>query len=320
MRRRTKSSANSDVETNSPRPGPVPKSRQNLMRNRMFCMGFVYFTLGFMASSFLFLTFSLDLGRETNEYEVRDQRARGGHRLAIVVPFRDRFDELKKFVPHMSEFLRLKSIDYKIYIINQIDEYRFNRASLINVGFLASMDECDYMVMHDVDLLPLNDLLDYSYPANGPYHVSSPGLHPEYDYATFIGGVLIVRKEDFLKTNGMSNRYWGWGREDDDLYMRFKEANLSVQRPDVGKFKTGKRFTFWHNHDPDKRPRDKKRYAKQKKESLVRDSTGLDSVQYRIDSVDELTINGYPFTVIDVVLFCNKLDTHWCDFQYQFYQ
>jgi xylosylprotein 4-beta-galactosyltransferase len=86
------------------------------------------------------------------------------HNLAIVVPFRDRFDELLTFVPNISKFLNLKSINYKIYILNQIDDYRFNRASLINVGFLYSMsDGCDYMAMHDVDLLPLTDKLDFKY-------------------------------------------------------------------------------------------------------------------------------------------------------------
>ena len=26
----------------------------------------------------------------------------------------------------------------------------------------------------------------------------------------------------------MSNRYWGWGREDDELYVRLKKAGLKV--------------------------------------------------------------------------------------------
>ena len=100
------------------------------------------------------------------------------HKLAIVVPFRDRFDELLYFVPILSKFLVKKSIDFKIYIINQADNYRFNRAALINIGFLFSMKECDYMAMHDVDLLPLNTHLDYGYPFRGPFHVSTPDLHP----------------------------------------------------------------------------------------------------------------------------------------------
>lgn len=33
---------------------------------------------------------------------------------------------------------------------------------------------------------------------------------------------------NLLQVNGMSNRYWGWGREDDELYVRLKKAGLRV--------------------------------------------------------------------------------------------
>ena len=262
------------------------------------------------------------------------------HKLAIVVPFRDRFDELLLFVPHMSKYLSAKSIDFKIYIINQKDRYRFNRASLINVGFLLSAIECDYMAMHDIDLLPLNDQLDYGYPLNNnPYHVSAPGLHPEYNYKTFIGGILIVTKDNFLKTNGMSNRYWGWGKfinlkiivvlnfdymyfitgkEDDEFYLRLNESNINIDRPNLSEIKTNGGNTFFHNHEADVRPRDKKRFLKQKKESLKRDLTGLDSLQYRILETNQVFVDGFVCTIVNVELFCNKHDTHWCDTSYQF--
>lgn len=29
--------------------------------------------------------------------------------------------------------------------------------------------------------------------------------------------------------NGMSNRFWGWGREDDEFYRRIKGAGLQVR-------------------------------------------------------------------------------------------
>lgn len=76
---------------------------------------------------------------------------------------------------------------------------RFNRATLLNIGFLLSRNECDYMAMHDVDLLPLNDDLKYSYPYRGPLHVSSPELHPLYHYKTFVGGILIMSRDQFEK-------------------------------------------------------------------------------------------------------------------------
>lgn len=30
--------------------------------------------------------------------------------------------------------------------------------------------------------------------------------------------------------NGMSNRFWGWGREDDEFYRRIKGAGLQVRK------------------------------------------------------------------------------------------
>lgn len=149
-----------------------------------------------------------------------------------------------------------------------MDRYRFNRASLINVGFLETEKTFDYIAMHDVDLLPMNDQLSYAYPSTGPHHISSPDLHPRYHYFTFIGGILLIKRyaffltdnkpyweiihqsvwhvrfcrEHFIQVNGMSNKYWGWGLEDDEFYVRLKEAGLSVSRPQ--NISTGTHNTF----------------------------------------------------------------------------
>ena len=123
----------------------------------------------------------------------------GEHQLAVLVPFRDRYEELLQFAPHMHKFLNRQKVRHQIWVINQQDEYRFNRASLLNIGHLLTRASCDYLVMHDVDLLPDNDQLSYSYPEKGPFHVSSPELHPLYHYKTYIGGIFIMTKEQFEK-------------------------------------------------------------------------------------------------------------------------
>lgn len=79
---------------------------------------------------------------------------------------------------------------------------RFNRASLLNVGFLeARNNNCDYIAMHDVDLLPLNKDLYYGFPEKGPFHVSAPFLHPKYHYPAFVGGILIMSVAQFEKVS-----------------------------------------------------------------------------------------------------------------------
>jgi len=75
--------------------------------------------------------------------------------------------------------------------------YRFNRGSLINVGFLLTESTFDYIAIHDVDLIPENQNITYAFPQLGPYHVSSPELHPKYHYEKFMGGILLITREHF---------------------------------------------------------------------------------------------------------------------------
>ena len=40
-------------------------------------------------------------------------------------------------------------------------------------------------------------------------------------YSTIFGGAGSLTKEHFKLINGFSNKFWGWGGEDDDLYNRY---------------------------------------------------------------------------------------------------
>ncbi|XP_045034191.1 LOW QUALITY PROTEIN: uncharacterized protein LOC116928256 [Daphnia magna] len=173
------------------------------------------------------------LPAENAENEISDHH--NNNRLAVIVPFRDRFQELIEFVPHMHKFLSNQSVLHDIFIINQSDNFRFNRASLINVGFvhISLLEKFDYIAMHDVDLLPVNPQLKYVNPGDGfALHIASPKLHPKYHYETFVGGILILTIGDFKKLNGLSNKYWGWGLEDDEFFHRMKQSGIKVLRPD----------------------------------------------------------------------------------------
>lgn len=237
---------------------------------------------------------------------------KSSHRLAILVPFRDRFEELLIFAPHMQKFLDKQNINYHIFILNQVDRFRFNRASLINVGFLEVNKNYDYIAMHDVDLLPVNDELLYIFPNKGPYHISSPELHPRYHYPTFVGGILLIKREHFIQVNGMSNKYWGWGLEDDEFYVRLKEAGLSVTRPQ--NITTGTHNTFKHIHDRNHRKRDMVKCYNQREVTRKRDrQTGLNNVSYKLLGSIKMTIGDTPLTVLNISLMCDKTSTPWCE-------
>ena len=54
-----------------------------------------------------------------------DDVTNGPHKLAIIVPYRNRFEELKDFVPHMKKYLKEKKIRNHIFVINQVDTHRY---------------------------------------------------------------------------------------------------------------------------------------------------------------------------------------------------
>ncbi|XP_013110457.2 beta-1,4-galactosyltransferase 7 [Stomoxys calcitrans] len=235
------------------------------------------------------------------------------HKLAILVPFRDRFEELLQFVPHMTKFLQKQNVVHHIFVLNQVDRYRFNRASLINVGFRFTSGVYDYIAMHDVDLLPLNDNLRYEYPSDGgPLHIAAPELHPKYHYENFVGGILLVRNEQFAAMNGMSNKYWGWGLEDDEFFVRIRDAGLKVTRPQG--IKTGINDTFNHIHNRYHRKRDTQKCFNQKEVTRRRDrETGLNTLQYKISHVHDVMIDSIQITVLNIELECDLSKTPWCD-------
>jgi len=41
----------------------------------------------------------------------------------------------------------------------------------------------------------------------------------------------MLRPAHYIKVNGMSNLFWGWGREDDDMQFRVQRSNLTVAKP-----------------------------------------------------------------------------------------
>lgn len=105
---------------------------------------------------------------------------------------------------------------------------------------------------------------------------------------------------------------WGWGLEDDEFYVRLKDAGLQVHRPtDI---LTDHTNTFFHNHDRLHRRRDTTKCYSQKEETRKRDvKTGLNTIDYNISEVYQLTIDGIKVTVINVHLKCDKTLTPWCD-------
>ncbi|CAF0744901.1 unnamed protein product [Adineta steineri] len=156
------------------------------------------------------------------------------HRVAIIIPYRDRFEHLVTLLYYLHPILQRQELDYKIYVSEQVGNGTYNKAVLMNAAFIYASTEYDFQcfVFHDVDLIPEDDRNMYSCPIF-PRHMSVAVNEMNYKltYEELIGGVFNIRTEHFLTVNGYSNLYWGWGAEDDDLYYRLKEISLKVIRP-----------------------------------------------------------------------------------------
>jgi N-terminal region of glycosyl transferase group 7/N-terminal domain of galactosyltransferase len=202
------------------------------------------------------------------------------HRLAVVVPIRDRDMHVRIFRAVVSEFLQKQGIRYHLFFIEQADEQKFNRAKLLNIGFALAKQDYDYFALHDVDMIPLYDSVDYSYPLM-PTHLAS--CVEQFDwkipYPQFFGGVVLINREHMQLINGLSNRYWGWGAEDDDMRQRITAVGLDYKRDEPfcerGIFKS---LSEDHTErDPDVEREKKLSYA-----NSVMYIDGLNTLRYRV--------------------------------------
>lgn len=143
-------------------------------------------------------------------------------KLCIIVPYtEDRKEQMYTFLGHMEYFLKDK-VTYEIHIIEQEDaDIFFNYGKLCNIGVDITADKADYFVFHDVDILPKQNICDYSYKHN-PTHLAG-NLKP---YANWIGGVFKITKEHFITINGFSNDYWGGLFHWEDFLFRLNKHNL----------------------------------------------------------------------------------------------
>ncbi|XP_031824419.1 beta-1,4-galactosyltransferase 2 [Sarcophilus harrisii] len=136
---------------------------------------------------------------------------------------------------------------------SQHGEDTFNRAKLLNVGFLEALKEdpaYDCFIFSDVDLVPMDDRNLYRC-GEQPRHfaIAMDKFGFRLPYAGYFGGVSGLSKAQFLKINGFPNEYWGWGGEDDDIFNRISLSGMKVSRPDIriGRYRMIKHDRDKHN-------------------------------------------------------------------------
>jgi hypothetical protein len=131
-------------------------------------------------------------------------------KLGIIVPYRDRPGQLRSFIKGIGDYFAttVKNFRPYIFVVEQKDTKDFNRGKLLNVGFLKAEESgCDYVVFHDIDMLPYN--VDYSF-SETPLQLANKFDATEQFTRTinddYFGGVTLFSVDAFRKINGYCNK------------------------------------------------------------------------------------------------------------------
>ena len=120
-------------------------------------------------------------------------------KVAIIIPYRDRKDNLMVLLRHLHPILKRQLLDYRIFVVEQYDIHPFNKAKLLNIGYVISKqyDTYDCIVFHDADFLLANDRNYHDCPTS-PRHMSPSVEKFKYimEYTAYMGGVVAIYSED----------------------------------------------------------------------------------------------------------------------------
>ncbi|XP_044758341.1 beta-1,4-N-acetylgalactosaminyltransferase bre-4 isoform X1 [Coccinella septempunctata] len=216
--------------------------------------------------------------------------------VAIVIPYRCRGEHLLLFLQHMHPFLKKQQLDYTIFIVEQEGDGLFNRALLMNIGYIEALKRrnFDCFILHDIDLLPENDKNLYTCPIQ-PRHMSVAIDCFKYKlpYREMFGGVSAISTEHFRLLNGFSNSFWGWGGEDDDMSNRIRHHKLFISRypPTIA------RYTMLSHRKEKPSPN---RYDVLKLGQQKYDKDGLNTLKYSVVKSKNLLLYTWILVKVDV--------------------
>lgn len=218
-------------------------------------------------------------------------------KVAIVVPMRDRAGHAQQFYAAMLEHeKKYPKTHFVFYFVEQTKlnkGRRFNRAMMFNFGLKEALkDDFDCIVIHDVDRLPVGDVAYED--CSRPTHLTTNFV----PYGTFCGGVFSASPAHWKRINGMSNKFLGWGGEDDELFIRWRVAGLTpIHRPSL------QRGSFNHLEDHDHTKRHRKhhganlellRLAEQQKTLAWTQNDGYRNLSEAMKALHVATIQSNP--------------------------
>lgn len=169
---------------------------------------------------------------------------------SFIIPYRDREDHLTKLLPRLKTLMEGKS--YEIVVVEQDDSDKFQKNSLYNLAVQRTSGKL--LIFHDVDYYP-GEGVSYDtapdvpfYPVGKVYFLDEndqlrnsydiPGGYQNFhnDVGDHSGGVFVLSRDLFYKTNGLNPLYKGWGKEDDDTRDRLRLLGYQWKRNKEGLF------------------------------------------------------------------------------------
>ncbi|XP_052281198.1 beta-1,4-N-acetylgalactosaminyltransferase bre-4-like [Dreissena polymorpha] len=218
-------------------------------------------------------------------------------KVAVIIPYRDREQNLKVQLHHLHSVLQRQNLQYGIYVVEMAYPTPFNRGLLANVGFLVASDVIPYTcyVIHDVDLLVMDDRNLYRCGRVPRHLLAHSTKYGKLPYVAYFGGVVALKERHLRAVNGFSNLYFGWGGEDDDLLTRIFQVNLHISRPKplIGGF-----YALQHQKDSGN-PVNQKRdiLLKSAKERMFKD--GISSVQYTLLALEKRPLFTWVYIAVN---------------------
>lgn len=161
--------------------------------------------------------------------------------FAFVTCYRNTSDNSRlnqglKFLEIQQRYYQKIFGEIDVYIINQQqDDTPFNIGKLKNIGFQLATQEkkYDHIIFTDIDMIANLDLLKYlATTPEGIMSLASSGTRydtvqysdrdkpSKHRLKPFLGGMISVSSDNFIKFNGYPNNFFGWGGEDDSLIIR----------------------------------------------------------------------------------------------------
>jgi len=221
-------------------------------------------------------------------YNPVDCKPNPKHKIAVIIPHRHREYHLRQLLHVLHPTLQNQKISYQVFVMHQAGEGVFNKARLLNAGVKEALNQdptFDCFIMHDVDLVMENEKNLYYCNPNIARHISAgiDKYNYELPYDGLFGGVVALTKDQFERINGYSNEYWGWGCEDDDMFIRVVHSCVGLEHVmhEDARYKM-----IYHPHDQENAI-NSNRFAKLIHAADRQYKDGYNNIKYKVVSVEK---------------------------------